>query len=232
MQNSILAELNPLEHVVMHPLFDFTVGTLHVVFSNHMFMVGVATALLLVLVPLAMRSPKLVPGGGQNLIESICVYLRDDMAKPVLHELTDKYIGFLWTIFFFVLTLNLARDQRRRASRTHVDLDEVDQVELTAREQEPARHVEGAEALAAARTAIFRLKEQEKEVFLLRVSGELSFEAIGTSLGIPVGTAKTRMRTALRELRRKLRAFAPGTGSESEPGTEESAGRLGAMGEA
>ena len=107
MQKSILAELNPLEHVVVVPLFEFTVGTLHVVFSNHMFMVGVATALLLVLVPLAMRSPKLVPGAGQNLIESICVYLRDDMAKPVLHELTDKYIGFIWTIFFFILTLNL-----------------------------------------------------------------------------------------------------------------------------
>ena len=107
MQKSILAELNPLEHVVVHPLFDFTVGALHVVFSNHMFMVGVATLLLLVLVPLAMRSPKLVPGGGQNFIESICVYLRDDMARPVLHELTDKYIGFIWTIFFFILTLNL-----------------------------------------------------------------------------------------------------------------------------
>ena len=76
-------------------------------FSNHMFMVGVATALLLCFIPMAMRSPKLVPGGGQNLIEAVCCYLRDDMAKPVLHDLTDKYIGFLWTIFFFVLTINL-----------------------------------------------------------------------------------------------------------------------------
>ncbi len=107
MLNTILAELNPLEHVVVAPLKVFTIGGMDIVFSNHMFMVGVATALLLVLVPLALRSPKLVPSGGQNLLESICCYLRDDMAKPVLHELTDKYIGFLWTIFFFVLTLNL-----------------------------------------------------------------------------------------------------------------------------
>ena len=69
--------------------------------------------------------------------------------------------------------------------------------------------LEGREALGAAREAILRLEEDVKQVFLLRVSGELSFEAIAEALGIPVGTAKTRMRTALRRLQKHLAAFAP-----------------------
>ena len=55
----------------------------------------------------AAHSPKLVPRGLQNLIESVCVYLREEMARPLIGHHTDHYIGFLWTIFFFILTLNL-----------------------------------------------------------------------------------------------------------------------------
>jgi len=106
-QNPILAELRPLEHVVAAPLMEFSMGAWHIVVSNHMLMVTVAMALLLVALPLTFRSRRLIPSGFQNAIESVCEYLRDDMARPILHENTDKYIGFLWTLFFFVLTMNL-----------------------------------------------------------------------------------------------------------------------------
>ena len=76
----------------------------------------------------------------------------------------------------------------------------------------PLGHVEQDEALRAARSAIHGLGEKAREVFLLRVSGELTFEAIGEALGIPVGTAKTRMRRALDELRITLARHAPATG--------------------
>jgi F-type H+-transporting ATPase subunit a len=41
------------------------------------------------------------------VIETICVYLREDMARPMLKDHTDRYIGVLWTLFFFILTMNL-----------------------------------------------------------------------------------------------------------------------------
>jgi len=116
----------------------------------------------------------------------------------------------------FVLTLNLARDQRRRRGRrgpTH-DLDEVDDVQLIDRRTEPLEALAGRETLAAARAAIFALDDAEKEVFLLRVSGGLSFEAVGQALAIPVGTAKTRMRKALRQLRQHLSGYALEAGIE------------------
>jgi len=104
---TVLAELNPLEPVTSVPLFTFHLGSWPVAISNHAAMVLVATAILLIGVPLAVRSPRLVPRGLQNLVESVCVYLRDELARPLLDSHTDRYIGFLWTLFFFILTVNL-----------------------------------------------------------------------------------------------------------------------------
>ena len=102
-----LAELNPLEPTTVVPLFTFHVGSWPLVVSNHAFMVLVVTALLLLVIPLAVHSPRLVPRGLQNLVESICAFLRDEMARPIIGHHTDRYMGFIWTVFFFVLTLNL-----------------------------------------------------------------------------------------------------------------------------
>jgi F-type H+-transporting ATPase subunit a len=104
---AVLAELNPLEPVTVVPLFTFHIGSWQLVMSNHAFMVLVATALLLVAIPIAAHSPKLVPRGLQNLVESVCSYLREEMARPILGHHTDRYLGFIWTVFFFILTLNL-----------------------------------------------------------------------------------------------------------------------------
>lgn len=116
----------------------------------------------------------------------------------------------------FVLTLNLARDQGRQRGRRRLlhDLDEVDDVKLADRRTEPLQTLSRRETLEAAREAIHRLEESEQEVFLLRVSGGLSFEATAKALAIPVGTAKTRMRKALRQLRQTLAGFAQEAGIE------------------
>ena len=111
----------------------------------------------------------------------------------------------------FVITLNTARDLRRRATRrgSETDLEEVEGMLVDRNVADPGRDAERIEAVCAAREAIHRLGNQEREVFLLRVSGNLTFEAIATSLGIPVGTAKTRMRRALATLRTRLDGHAP-----------------------
>src|SRR5688572_28854275 len=42
-----------------------------------------------------------------NLVETICLYLRDQVFRPVLHDETDKYTPVLWTFFWFILVCNL-----------------------------------------------------------------------------------------------------------------------------
>ncbi|MBY0312086.1 MAG: F0F1 ATP synthase subunit A [Phycisphaerales bacterium] len=42
-----------------------------------------------------------------HMVEVICVYLREEVARPLLGARTEKLIPFLWTIFFFILVNNL-----------------------------------------------------------------------------------------------------------------------------
>jgi len=53
------------------------------------------------------KSGSLVPKGLRNIVETICVFFREEVARPFLKNRTDKYIGFIWTVFFFILTMNL-----------------------------------------------------------------------------------------------------------------------------
>ena len=42
-----------------------------------------------------------------QLGETACEFVRDKMARPQLGEKTDKYIYYIWTLFFFILFCNL-----------------------------------------------------------------------------------------------------------------------------
>ena len=107
LNNFVLSEFDPLRPLIPVKLFDLKFGDYTVGVSNHMFMIAAAGVLLLFLLPLAIRKKRLAPRGFQNLIESICVFLREEVARPALHENTDRFISFIWTMFFFILTLNL-----------------------------------------------------------------------------------------------------------------------------
>jgi len=121
--------------------------------------------------------------------------------------------------WIFVITMNLAKDQRRKAQRrnsgvggtgrTVQTLEDVNPMELRSKEPAPSAGLERDEALAAARDAIHELKPKEREVFLLRTSAGLSFQEAAEALRIPIGTAKTRMRAALARLRQSLTAHMP-----------------------
>ena len=107
LSGTLLAGVNPLEEVVARELFRFPLFGREVVFSNHMFMVGFTAVVLMIVLPLSVRGKGMVRRGFGNVIEMVCVFIRDEVARPFLGSRTDKHIGFIWTIFFFVLSLNL-----------------------------------------------------------------------------------------------------------------------------
>jgi RNA polymerase sigma-70 factor (ECF subfamily) len=53
--------------------------------------------------------------------------------------------------------------------------------------------------------ALEKLPEEQRETFLLKESGGLTFEEIAQTMGVSVNTAKSRMRYALAHLRRVLK---------------------------
>jgi F-type H+-transporting ATPase subunit a len=112
---------NPLEHIVQHPLIErpANLGPLTpdgkiTLFSDQIAMLVLAGVLLMALVPAMVRRRRgrngvegLVASGPANMLEAVCEYLRKEVAAPVLHEHTDRFIKYIWSVFFFVLTVNI-----------------------------------------------------------------------------------------------------------------------------
>ncbi len=102
----LLASTNPLSHVTDVPLP--TIGG-YVIFSRHVLMQLTAAGLLLAIMPRLVRraNGQEAPKGGLNCLEAICQYLRNEIAKPALGEHTDRFIVYIWSVFFFILFSNL-----------------------------------------------------------------------------------------------------------------------------
>lgn len=105
-----IAEVNPLGHVVDKPLGGGL--TLHVV---TLAVAGALTVLVMMFVAKAMAQGAESSGPGRyiargrlaQMIETICVFLRDNVARPQLGDATDRFMPFLWTLFFFILFNNV-----------------------------------------------------------------------------------------------------------------------------
>ena len=100
----------------------------------------------------------------------------------------------------FRIAYNISLDLRRSAWRKRRQPLGEDEANLTATELQPDSKMLQTEELNRIREAIQSLDEGEKEVFLLRQNGEMSFEQVAQTLDIPLGTAKTRMRRAVMKL--------------------------------
>jgi len=111
---------NPLSHVIQHPIktVPADLGPLTpqgeiTVMSDQIAMILGAGLLLIVFMPLLFRRKEsqtlegMVPTGFSNLIETICQYLRTEVAEPALGPYTDRFIKYIWSVFFFILTMNL-----------------------------------------------------------------------------------------------------------------------------
>ena len=106
--------------------------------------------------------------------------------------------------WIFRVGLNAAKDYQRSAwNRKSRPLPEEDLM-IPTRDETPGQAVEDQEALDLLRRAIAQLRQDEKEVFLLRQNGDLTYEQIAEIRNAPVGTVKTQMRTALIKLRKVL----------------------------
>jgi len=116
-----MATGNPFSHVIQHPLVtaEADLGPLTpngeiTLLSDQITMIILAALLLTLFLPRALRRRKgaeeldsLVPSGFGNGLEAICQYLRKEVAEPALGEHTDRFIKYIWSVFFFVLTMNL-----------------------------------------------------------------------------------------------------------------------------
>ncbi|MFK0152528.1 RNA polymerase sigma factor [Streptomyces sp. NPDC090493] len=123
--------------------------------------------------------------------------------------------------WLYGIATNVLRNTRRAARRHSAALARLpdrsaDRDTLPDFTDDLVGRMENAERLAAAHTALGRLRKAEREVFALCVWSGLSYAAAGEALGVPPSTVRSRLARARRRLR---------TLSEAELARRTSAGR-------
>jgi F-type H+-transporting ATPase subunit a len=115
-----LAADNPVDHVVNQHFFSTDLFGMKDVWlwSSHvgnLILSGIITVGVLWFAASKIKTGPASQGTGRyvtsnpfaHMIEVICTYLRDGTVRPLLGDRTDKFMPFLWTIFFFILVNNL-----------------------------------------------------------------------------------------------------------------------------
>ncbi|MCD0459294.1 RNA polymerase sigma factor [Roseiconus lacunae] len=121
------------------------------------------------------------------------------------HQLDDIQNLKAWV---FRITLNTGRDVRKTAwNRRRTPLPENASREdfpMASTSDSPPDGLIKDEQLQQLRKAVAELPPDYQEVFLLRQNGDLSYPQIAEAISIPLGTVKTRMRAAIRQLRESV----------------------------
>lgn len=106
--------------------------------------------------------------------------------------------------WIFRVCFNTAKDMQRSAWHRRAKPLKAEQYTMEAKGLAPGDNAERRESVDRLRVAIRQLRDEEKEIFLLRQNGDLTYEQIADMRGCPVGTVKTQMRSALEKLRKIL----------------------------
>lgn len=96
--------LRVLQHALDHTLFHL--GPIPV--SKFSVMVAISAAVLVLMAMMLNRASPVPRGFLRNAMESLMLFIRDEMARPVMgKQYADRFLPFFCTIFLFILTMNL-----------------------------------------------------------------------------------------------------------------------------
>ena len=128
--------------------------------------------------------------------------------RVIRHAARFKDVSF--RAWMWKIARNLLIDFRRKCKPT-ISLDATSDTEddplverLAAMEAGPTERAELDDMARHVMRAVMMLPEVQREVFLMRVQGDLSFNEIATTLGIPLNTALGRMHDAMGKLKKWL----------------------------
>lgn len=116
------------------------------------------------------------------------------------HQIDDIINLRAWV---FRIALNTGRDFRKTAwNRRRKSLQQ--DIPMASTADSPPTGLMKNEELARLREAVSTLPPEQQEVFLLRQNGDLTYSEIADAMSLPLGTVKTRMRLAIRQLRQSV----------------------------
>jgi F-type H+-transporting ATPase subunit a len=102
----VAAEINPLEQFEIKPLIPFHLGSVDLSYTNSSLFMTIGVVLVTLLVTLATRQARLVPGRWQSVAELSYEFVANMIQENVGKE-GMRYFPFIFTLFMFVLAGNL-----------------------------------------------------------------------------------------------------------------------------
>ena len=109
--------------------------------------------------------------------------------------------------WIFAIARNCWRDRLRRKRRRPREHPMTEAMELTDTQPPPHAGLAREELGRAVRRALLTLPAEQREALALRESRGLKFRQVAEVLGVPVATAKSRVRYALLKLADELQGF-------------------------
>lgn len=140
-------------------------------------------------------------GAAADLFQEVWSHL---IATRARYEPRAKFATFLFHIAHNCAIDFFRRDSNlRRALLSHADAM-ISELEVP-EHQRPDKVAEFAEQQSALLAAVSALPQEQREAFLLREETGLSIEEIARITEVPMETAKSRLRYAVRKLQHSLR---------------------------
>lgn len=140
----------------------------------------------------------------------------EDLTQEILVEISRSIGGFRGasslTTWIYRVALNRCLKHRQRRPPDTASLDTV--TATGPDEQSPARCAERAELASRIDTALAQLSEDHRTVVLLHEMHGLTYAECAETLGIPIGTVKSRLSNAFRRLRTALGGYVLGEDSD------------------
>ncbi len=146
--------------------------------------------------------------------------LAEDVTQDTFLRIVQRAAEFKhesrFSTWLYAIARNLCLDElRKHKHRRHPSLEQGDQNGRTLEEKVPdsrpgtsaERSAVSHEIRAQVVLAVEELPEDQREVFLLRHVGDVSFKDIATITGVGENTVKSRMRYALERLQKSLCDF-------------------------
>jgi len=101
-----------LKHILEHHLLDevwnsFQLAGIDFPLSKHVLMMLIAAVGLCIALPLIVRARRGMGLLARHAVESIVLFIRDDVIRPNLGEEGRPYLPYFCTLFFFILACNL-----------------------------------------------------------------------------------------------------------------------------
>ncbi|UCH83945.1 MAG: sigma-70 family RNA polymerase sigma factor [Candidatus Latescibacterota bacterium] len=144
--------------------------------------------------------------------------LLDDLTQDVFYRVIDGLHSYTprrpFAHWLYTVALNVGRNHARRSSKV-IPVDPSDMEKLAANGDRSSTWIEEVIEVTLIRL-VKRLPDRLRDVVSLRIGSNFTYDEIGEMLGIPAGTARSRMHNAIGILRQELGIVDQKKGQQNE----------------